>query len=390
MPEPDKKSETKVLVVSHYYAAHGGGIERVTERMIEEISSFGGLHFTWIASGCDECGLSEEHDVIPMFTLNFIEFLFGIPWPIWGPNSIMRLKKAVKEADVVWLQDTLYMGNILAFFWAKKLKKPTVITQHIDLIPYKNPILRNLMKWADRFFTCRMLKDASQATFISDRVAESYYQRVPFLRPIQIIPNGVDAYIYRPTTPEKRKWLRQQFALREDQPVILFVGRFVERKGLSVIKELAKLLPDWRFWLAGNGPVSPRKWNLPNVHDFRNRQGSDLTDLYQAADLFILPSYGEGFPLVIQEALATGLPVLCSPETAAGSRLAAPYLVQLEVIPTDATKTAQTWAAKMRSFSSQLPLKTSDEALAEFATTSWGWPVIASAYADIFRALSKK
>lgn len=385
----EKKSASNILVVTHYYAAHGGGIERVTERMIEEIASFGGTRFTWAASGCDEGYIADGHQVLPMFTLNFVEFLFGIPWPIWGPRSLMRLKRAVAESDIVWLQDTLYLGNLLAFAWAKKFKKPTVVTQHIDVIPYKNPVLRFIMKWADRLFTCRMLKDASQATFISDRVAESYYQRVPFVRPIQIIPNGVDSHVYHPPVMEKRAWLRQQFALREDQPVMLFVGRFVERKGLSVIRELAKLLPDWRFWLAGNGPISSRKWNLPNVHDFKNRHGSDLTDLYQAADLFILPSYGEGFPLVIQEALATGLPVFCSPETAAGSRLAAPYLVQLEVIPKDPARTAQIWAAKMRSVSSQLPLKASDEALAEFAANSWSWPVIAGAYLDIFRSLSK-
>ena len=72
----------------------------------------------------------------------------------------------------------------------------------------------------------------------------------------------------------------------------------------------AAQLPDWRFWMAGFGPIDPDKWLLPNVHVLKNRKGQSLAELYQAADLLLIPSYGEGFPLVIQEAMACGLPVI--------------------------------------------------------------------------------
>jgi hypothetical protein len=54
-----------------------------------------------------------------------------------GPKSFSNLRAALRNADALWLHDTLYPGNIFAFYAARRLKKPVVITQHIAPIPYK-------------------------------------------------------------------------------------------------------------------------------------------------------------------------------------------------------------------------------------------------------------
>ena len=74
---------------------------------------------------------------------------------------------------------------------------------------------------------------------------------------------------------------------------------------------------DLTFALAGWGPNNPGVWRLPNVHVLSSLQGPSLVPLYQSSDVFLLPSIGEGLPLVLQEALACGLPVICGKETAA-------------------------------------------------------------------------
>ena len=48
---------------------------------------------------------------------------------------------------------------------------------------------------------------------------------------------------------------------------------------------------------------------------FSDLAGPGLAELYRASDVFVLPSQGEGFPLVVQEALACGLPVVCGDES---------------------------------------------------------------------------
>lgn len=382
--EPKRKEPVKIAVITHYYPLHGGGIESVAHHLLRDLSVREHFHFFWLASDCDPTPQIAPVSMIPMKTFNGFEKIFGFPWPLWGPKSLRLLKQAVRESDIVWLHDTLYAGNIFAFLYARRLKKTLIITQHISPIPYKNPLKRWLMKIADKLIATRMLKAANEVIFISDRVAEDYYRRVAFTRPIKVIPNGVDIRLFHAPIPENRRFLRQQFALKNEQPVLLFVGRFVEKKGLEVIRRLAILLPEWRFWLAGAGLIDPDTWLLPNVHVFRGRKGQALADLYQAADLFLMPSYGEGFPLVLQEAMACGLPVLCGPSTAEGSRLAIPYLTIADVWPEDPKRTAALWFEKLKNFPVSLPLAAPLDEVAEFALLSWDWHPIAQVYADIF------
>ncbi|MGE0108871.1 MAG: glycosyltransferase, partial [Bdellovibrionales bacterium] len=213
------KPPIMVLVVTHYYASHGGGIERVAERLIKEIAPHGNIHITWAASDCDEIPVIKGVQTLPMKTSNRIERWCGIPWPVWSLKSLSKLRKAIRSTDIVWLHDTLYMGNIWAFRMARARKIPIAITQHIGPIPYRNVFLRLTMKLADKIFSARMLKRAQEVIFISDRVAEDYYQRVPFTRAIKVIPNGVDLRTFQPPIPENRRFLREQFALKRDQPV---------------------------------------------------------------------------------------------------------------------------------------------------------------------------
>jgi glycosyltransferase involved in cell wall biosynthesis len=130
--------------------------------------------------------------------------------------------------------------------------------------------------------------------------------------------------------------------LPADSPVALFVGRFVEKKGLQVLARMARQRPDIVWVLAGWGHLDPQAWGLPNVVVFSDLSEVGLAPLYQASDVFVLPSKGEGFPLVIQEALACGLSVVCSAEVATAEAAVAPLL---EGVPLNEAKPEATAAA---------------------------------------------
>ncbi len=303
-------------------------------------------------------------------------------------GNLKSLRQKVAAADIVWLHNTLDPATLWAFLLARRRGKRIVITQHTGPIPHRNPLRRVMARWLDRLVTAPMLRTATQTVFVSDRIGEGYYSWVGFTTAVKIVPNGVDPHLFHAPMTEKRRYLRQQFALRADQPVLLFVGNFNERKGVNVLRQLATLLPGWRFWLAGEGPIDPTLWLKPNVHVFAGRSGESLAELYHAADLLVAPGYGEGFPLVIQEALACGLPVLCSPETAEGSQQAKHLLHCAEVWPGDPQRTADAWARALKNLPLRLPLGGPQLELADFAEMTWTPPPLAEVYAEIFDHLA--
>ncbi|HEX6241498.1 MAG TPA: glycosyltransferase, partial [Polyangiales bacterium] len=187
-----------------------------------------------------------------------------------------------------------------------------------------------------------------------------------------------------PVEPARREALRAALGVEKHQPLLLFVGRFVEKKGLHLLRQLAQRLPQARWIFAGWGPLDPADWGLANVSVPGKLAREALIPLYQAADLLVLPSVGEGFPLVVQEAMACGTPALVTDETAGASPAAADLLLHE---PLRSDDDAQRWSARLQA------LLASPGALAElrprvaaFARRHWSWASCAERYAGILAA----
>ncbi len=248
----------KLLMVTHYFESHRGGIEIVAGRLARELGALG-LDLTWLATDATpppadgECGRS-----CPIPAWNVSERKLGVPMPIPGPRGLAAIWRETKAADAVLLHDSLYPSNIVAMIAARIIGKPVVITQHIAAVPYANPLLRGLMQEANALVTRPMLAAASQVVFISETVAR-HFQSVSFRSPPRLVFNGVDTSVYAPPGAGF-DWAaaRERLGLPAQRPVALFVGRFVEKKGLHIVARLARVRPDVTFpWPAG-GRSPPR------------------------------------------------------------------------------------------------------------------------------------
>jgi len=98
---------------------------------------------------------------------------------------------------------------------------------------------------------------------------------------------------------------------------ILFVGRLIEKKGINLFINAAKLLPRFNFRIVGGGPLANavlrESENIQNLVYYGEKNNNELRAFYNEADIFCIPSlYEEGFGRVIMEALSCGLPVLGS------------------------------------------------------------------------------
>jgi glycosyltransferase involved in cell wall biosynthesis len=110
----------------------------------------------------------------------------------------------------------------------------------------------------------------------------------------------------------------------------------------------------------------------------------ELARLYQAADLLVLPSVGEGFPLVIQEAMACGTPALVGDEAAAACPQAAEVVMAERV---GAPDTVTRWTARIEALlASPASLEAMRPRVAAFARDNWSWTQCVERYAKVLRS----
>jgi len=307
----------RILLVSNYYPEHVGGIETVAATLAVGYRRRG-HEVRWIAGDISSRPHAPRGDDLPVRVWNGIERL-GFPYPLPSPAAAIGLGRQVAWSQVVHLHDCLYALNVAAFLATRRLHRPVLLTQHVAKVPYPNPLLRGLQSAAYATIGRSVLSRADQVVFVSDQVQRWFEPRVRFHRPARVIENGIDADLFQPPTDDRRDAIRAALGANGSRPLLLFVGRFVEKKGVRLLRPLIEATPTSDWLLIGRpGDVDPWTWRLPNLRLLAPMQPTQLRDYYAAADLLVLPSSGEGFPVVAQEAMACGTPVLLSEPTAAG------------------------------------------------------------------------
>jgi len=108
----------------------------------------------------------------------------------------------------------------------------------------------------------------------------------------------------------------------------LFVGRFIERKGIDVLLDAFARVEGGELWLVGDGPqrelVDAAAARDPRIRALGHLQGDPLDNAYRDTDVLVVPSLYEPWGLVVHEGLAHGLPVIVTDQVGAGDDLVDP------------------------------------------------------------------
>lgn len=129
----------------------------------------------------------------------------------------------------------------------------------------------------------------------------SYVKRQSNVK-LALIPNAIDSQL-----------IKNSFEINDELKNVIYVGHVKREKGILEILEVASKVNDIIFHLVG--PVSDEinEINLPlNVICYGRVEHTDAINMMSTADVFLFPSYTEGFSMVMLEAMAVGLPIIAS------------------------------------------------------------------------------
>lgn len=259
---------------------------------------------------------SDPAHTLPDCDVRYVEYpaLPLLTRPFNGWLCARTLHAPLREfAPDVLLSYWLYPDAFGAMHAARRAGLPLVVGARGSDLRVRDAVSRRL--------TRPVLHAAERILVVSEdlgRVAARDYDADPAR--IRAIPNGCDATIFH---PRDRNEARAALGIDADAELLVYVGRLVPEKGLRELLDamatLAPQRPKLQLALVGEGPMraeldakvaaDPKL----RVHVPGAQGPHEVARWMAASDLVTLPSYSEGHPNVLVEALACGRPVVATP-----------------------------------------------------------------------------
>jgi glycosyltransferase involved in cell wall biosynthesis len=228
------------------------------------------------------------------------------------PTMLSALFK--REFDLIHAHELFAPSSFYSAVVAKVKNIPFLVTQHNDQLPTSR-MKRILYNVDARTSGNYVLAQAKRIIALSRTIKNHLLMFGVKEERIEVIPNAIDTEEF---TPDKANLLEENWGI--SPPVVLFVGRLIEQKGIRYLLEaflkVIKELPDVKLVLVGGGPEEKRLIKVQNKCS--NIYRIDFVDnklmpyVYSGCDVVVLPSLEERFGNVVLEAMASGKPVIGS------------------------------------------------------------------------------
>lgn len=166
---------------------------------------------------------------------NYLAYKHILALPI---GMFFRTKKEIKEFDVIHLHGSRTFLNIIIHHYANKYNIPYVLQAYGSVLPTFQK--QRLKKIFDLFFGYRILKDASKVIALTKTEAEQYKKMGVDEDKIEIVPSGIDLSKFEDLP--KRGEFRKKYLIRDDEKVILYLGRIHKAKGIDFLIRAYSLL----------------------------------------------------------------------------------------------------------------------------------------------------
>jgi glycosyltransferase involved in cell wall biosynthesis len=269
----------------------------------------------------------------PLYPARYLRNLAPAGWHgrllIGSINSGVGRELRVYRPDAVVVYGYATATTLLAILWASKHRIPVLMRSDSNLLdePGKPPLRLAVKRLFMRWLTSRV------SGFLSVGTSNSRYWLRYGAKPEKIFlaRYAVDNDYFRSQAARYRACrvqMRGENGWRQ-RYLLLYVGRLAGEKGVDVlieaVRRISKVRPDIGLLIVGEGPerksLEKRAQNFPQVFFLGFHDWNHLPRFYAVADLFVLPSRREPWGLVVNEAMASGLPVLATRKVGAAQDL---------------------------------------------------------------------
>jgi len=308
----------KIAYIAQFYEPVIGGVEKVIKILAERMAEQGHEVHVFTSDFDKSKRISKKEEIINKVHVHRYHYLFSVTQfsPIW-PSLLWKAK--LKDFDVIHIHVFGHLFTLIGGYLAKINKKPVVITTHC---PWTGSFGRNKIAMVALYFSYLLnrlsFKWADKIIAITPWEIDNIIKYGGRKDKITIIPNGVDDILFKKIKNNRFKKIHGI-----NGKLVLFFGRFNITKGADKLALAAKELIRKRkdIWFVFVGPDEGIKERvkeivkdeeriivLPPIRDIKK-----IAEMYQAADVYMLPSYREGLPLTLFEAMASGMPIIASP-----------------------------------------------------------------------------
>jgi len=251
----------------------------------------------------------------------------GAPGGFWSsasPGIVAELRRGRYDAVLVygWGEVSAW----LAIMAARSRNMPCMITSDSNYIYEKD--LRWLKAHVKKAVLRTLFRNI-QAFLVTGPFNRMFYESYGvgndkfFLAPLAV---DNEYFMQRAELARRRKGeLRGRYGIPADVVLLLFVGKLIPRKRpfdiLCALKELQPAFPNLGAAWVGDGELRPHleteiaSGGVKHAFLLGFKNQTELPDLYAVSDIFVLPSWHDPMPLVTNEAMASGLPVIASNRT---------------------------------------------------------------------------
>ena len=310
---------SKILHIVGAAGQKGFGIGEVAVQLARAQNRAGVNLYLWTADDADEAGAIREKSGLTTETLQTFPAL-GPSRYAFSPAMVKRIRDTDQSFSVVHHHGVWACTSYAAFVWSKSGQpgRPFILAPQGELQSWCLRRSRWKKAVTRRLYVNRLLRETACFQALGEHEVNDI-RRLGLTNPVAVIPNGIGEEWCEQECDGPA--FREKYLIPKDKRIVLFLSRVSPKKGLPMLFEAIRRhrgrLSDWLCVVAGPDEFGHAReleelldsWDLRSlVRMIGPVYGADKRNAFAAADLFVLPSHSEGFPLAALESLGAGVP----------------------------------------------------------------------------------